>query len=263
MGIAGKTVTAVLFDLGDTLWHFPSMPPHVLVREETVRRINALLRRWGIEPEGPLFFLGRDIRVAVERETEEAYRTDHVSPDYLDLCADIAGSFGLRLTEEQTEELWDAWNLGGQFFGRTLFPDALDTLRWLRERGFKVGAVTDRAFGGPRFLAELEEYGLEPYLQEVTISSNVGYLKPHPRIFQHALDALAVAAEETVMVGDSLRCDVAGAKAVGMVAVWKRPPLDEPTELGADKVDVVGEIAPDYVIDNLRELTRLPVLNHG
>jgi FMN phosphatase YigB (HAD superfamily) len=65
------------------------------------------------------------------------------------------------------------------------------------------------------------------------------------------------------MVGDSLRCDVAGAKALGMVAVWKRPPLDEPTELGADKLDVVGEIAPDYVIDNLRELTRLPILNHG
>jgi putative hydrolase of the HAD superfamily len=257
------TIKAVLFDLGDTLWHFPSMPPHILVREETVRRINALLRRWGIEPDGPLFFLGRDIRVAVERETGEAYRTDYVSPDYVDLCAEIAGSFGLRLTEEQTHELWDAWNLGGQFFGRTLFPDALDTLRWLREHGLKLGAVTDRAFGGPRFMAELAEYGLEPYLQEVTISSNVGYLKPHPRIFQHALDALAVAAEETVMVGDSLHCDVAGAKALGMVAVWKRPPLDEPTELGADKVDVEGEIAPDYIIDNLWELTQLPVLNHG
>ena len=170
---------------------------------------------------------------------------------------------GLSISAGQAEELWDAWNLGGQFFGRTLFPDALDTLRWLKEHGLKLGAVTDRAFGGPRFLAELEEYGLDGYLQVVTISSNVGYLKPHPRIFQHALDALAVAAEETVMVGDSLHCDVAGAKALGMVAVWKRPPLDEPTEVGADKLDVVGEIAPDYIIDNLWELTQLPILNHG
>jgi putative hydrolase of the HAD superfamily len=257
------TISAVLFDLGDTLWHFPSMPPHVLVRQETVRRVCDLLRRWGVAPEGPLFFLGRDIRIAVEEETERAYQTDLVSPDYPALCRQVAARLGLTISDSQTEELWDAWNLGGQFFGRTLFPDALDTLRWLRERGFKVGAVTDRAFGGPRFLAELAEYGLDGYLQVVTISSNVGYLKPHPRIFQHALDALAVAAEETVMVGDSLRCDVAGAKAVRMVAVWKRPPLDEPTELGADKLDVVGEIAPDYVIDNLRELTRLPVLNHG
>jgi len=72
-----------------------------------------------------------------------------------------------------------------------------------------------------------------------------------------------VTAEETVMVGDSLRCDVTGAKALGMVAVWKRPPLNEPTEVGADKAEVTGEVAPDYTIDNLWELTELPVLNHG
>ena len=124
----------------------------------------------------------------------------------MDLCAEVAGSFGLRLTDEQARELWDAWNLGGQFFGRTLFPDALDTLRWLQERGFKLGSVTDRAFGGPRFMAELEEYGLGGFFGVVTISSDVGYLKPHPKIFQHALEALGVTAEETVMVGDSLRC---------------------------------------------------------
>jgi HAD superfamily hydrolase (TIGR01549 family) len=257
------TIRAVLFDLGDTLWHFPNMPPFGAIRAETVRRVSDLLRGWGVEPEGPLFFLGRDIRIAVEEETKRAYRTDRVSPDYPALCREVAARLGLTVSDSQTEELWDAWNLGGQFFGRTLFPDAIDTLRWLQERGFKVGAVTDRAYGGPRFLAELEEYGLDGYLQVVTISSNVGYLKPHPKIFQHALDALGVEAEETVMVGDSLRCDVAGAKGMDMVAVWKRPPLDEPTELGADKVDAVGEIAPDYIIDNLWELTRLPILNHG
>jgi HAD superfamily hydrolase (TIGR01549 family) len=256
-------IKAVLFDLGDTLWHFPNMPPHIVIREETVRRINALLRTWGIDPEGALLFLGRDIRVAVERLTQEAYQTDNVSPDYVDVCAEIAGSFGLRLSDEQAHELWDAWNLGGQFFGRTLFPDALDTLRWLQERGFKLGSVTDRAFGGPRFMAELEEYGLGGFFGVVTISSDVGYLKPHPKIFQHALEALGVTAEETVMVGDSLRSDVAGAKALGMVAVWKRPPLNEPTEVGADKAEVTGEVAPDYTIDNLWELTELPVLNHG
>jgi putative hydrolase of the HAD superfamily len=186
-----------------------------------------------------------------------------VSPDYVDLWAEVAGSFGLRLTDEQAHELWDAWNLGGQFFGRTLFPDALDTLRWLQQHGFKLGAVTDRAFGGPRFMAELTEYGLDGFFGVVTISSDVGYLKPHAKIFQHALDALGVTPEETMMVGDSLRCDVTGAKGLGMIAVWKRPPLDEPTEVGADKAEVTGEIAPDHAIDNLWELTQLPVLNHG
>jgi len=264
-------IKAVLFDLGDTLWHFPNMPPHVVVRAETVRRINALLVRWGIEPEGALMFLGRDIRLAVERETEEAYRTDCVSPDYPDLCAEIAGSFGLRLTEEQMIELWDAWNLGGQFFGRALFPDAIDTLRWLREQGFLLGSVTNRAFGGPRFLAEMREYGIDGYFQVVSISCDVGYMKPHPSVFQHALEALGVAPQETMMVGDSLRADVGGAKAVGMTAAWKRRPGTdaEPEEQEEDAFrDAQGplgelDVQPDYTIDNLWELTQLPILNHA
>ena len=41
--------TAVLFDLGDTLWHFPKMPPRDAIRGETVRRISSLLNRWGCE----------------------------------------------------------------------------------------------------------------------------------------------------------------------------------------------------------------------
>jgi len=173
-------IRAVLFDLGDTLWHFPNMPPHIVIREETVRRINALLRTWastlGRSPvSGPRHPRGRGA------PDGEAYQTDFVSPDYVDVCAEVAGSFGLRLSDEQAHELWDAWNLGGQFFGRTLFPDALDTLRWLQQRGFKLGSVTDRAFGGPRFMAELEEYGLGGFFGVVTISSDVGYLKPHPQ----------------------------------------------------------------------------------
>ena len=42
-------ITAVFFDLGDTLWHFPSMPPVEVIRNETVRRIAELLKGWGEE----------------------------------------------------------------------------------------------------------------------------------------------------------------------------------------------------------------------
>ena len=47
-----------------------------------------------------------------------------------------------------------------------------------------------------------------------------------------ALEAMGLTPEETAMVGDSLRADVEGAKAQGMTAVWRRPPLDEPVEAG-------------------------------
>ena len=45
-----------------------------------------------------------------------------------------------------------------------------------------------------------------------------GKTKPHPAIFQAALDELGVSAEEAVMVGDSPEDDVEGARALGMRA---------------------------------------------
>ena len=88
-------IQAVLFDLGDTLWHFPQMPPIEVVRGETVHRISDLLRSWGVEPDGELFFLGRDIRVAIEKATDEAYWGDLVSPDYPALAQRVAAEKGL------------------------------------------------------------------------------------------------------------------------------------------------------------------------
>ena len=80
------------------------------------------------------------------------------------------------------------------------------------------------------------------------------------------------------MVGDSLRADVAGAKALGMIAVWKRPPWarpdadagSKPPNWGGATVSAQsaaedatlpdGTVAvPDYVIDHPRELLDLPI----
>lgn len=255
-------VKAVLFDLGDTLWHFPNFPSRQAIREETVRRIFALLRRWGIEPDGQLRYLGRDIRLAAEHETERAFHGDCLSPHYPSLCRKVAAGFDLALSEAQAEELWEAWNLEGQFYGRQLYPDVLETLEWLRRRGCRLGSITNRAYSGPRFWHELRELGLTDYFEVVAISCDVGYLKPHPRIFRHALDGLGLEPTSVVMVGDSLRADVGGAKALGMAAVWRRPPLGEPVEAGADRPQGEEGPAPDYAIDHIGELRQLPIFGH-
>jgi len=252
-------LTAVLFDLGDTLWHFPNMPPIEVIRQETVRRLFALLRSWDIDPE-PFYFLGRDIRVAVEEATERAFWGDGLSPDYPALCQQAAAALDLRLSRAQAEALWDTWNLGGPFLGRQLFPDVIDTLRWLRQRGYRLGSVTNRGYGGPRFQAELRDLGLAELFEVVAVSCDQGYMKPHPRIFQHALEAMSLSPQETAMVGDNLRADIGGAKTLGMTAIWRRPPLDEPVETATDKPEIGSEgIAPDYAIDNVGELRSLPI----
>jgi HAD superfamily hydrolase (TIGR01549 family) len=256
-------IKAVLFDLGETLWHFPNMPPFEVIRNETVRRVSDLLRSWGVDLKPELVLLGRDIRLAVEHADAEAYNSDCVSPHYPSLAQDAAARLGVHLSDEQALQLWHTWNLGGIFLGRTMFDDAFSTLDWLREHGYHIGSVTNRVLGGDPFRAELRHHGLLDYFEVLSISCDVGYMKPHPSIFEHALDALELTPQEAVMVGDSLRADVGGAQALGMTAVWRRNRVDEPTEddvaseRGGD--DEPGELRPDFVVDNLWQITELPI----
>jgi len=252
-------IRAVLFDLGDTLWHFPNMPPREVLIAETVGRISELLNGWGLEFTEQRRFLGRDIRMAVEEETSRAFHGDCLDPGYPALCRRIAGYHGLDLTPEQGEELWEAWNLGGAFLGRVLFPDVLDTLTSLRDQGYRLAAVTNRGYSGPRFHEEMQDLGLASLFEETVISCDVGYMKPHPWIYQHTLERLKIEADGVVMVGDSLRADVEGAKALGIVAVWRRPVTGEPVEATEDEPEETGSVAPDYIIDNIGELMTLPM----
>ncbi|MEX1255224.1 MAG: HAD family hydrolase [Dehalococcoidia bacterium] len=242
-------VRAVLFDLGDTLWHFPEMPPADEIRGETMRRIYALLRSWDVEPEGELRFLGRDIRLTVTEAVKQAYEGDFVEPDCPGIARDVAAAKGLTISQEQADQLWDAWNLGGAFLNRRLFHDALHMLETLQQRGYRLGSVTNRTFGGPRFLEEVDELGLADYFEVISISCDLGYMKPRAEIFEHALDALAIEPQEVVMVGDSLKADVGGAQALGMTAVWRRLPKTK---------EEVDGIKPDFIIDELREIPDLP-----
>ena len=271
----------LLFDLGDTLWHFPAMPPVDVIRGETMRRIGGALKSWDVPMEGGLRFLGRDIRLGVEKVDRAAYESDCVSPDFNEVVRGIVAEKGLDITYEQAAQLWDAWNLGGQLLGRRMFDDSFKTLDWLRHRGYRLGCVTNRVFGGPRFVEELRELGLDVYFESVAVSCDLGYMKPHPRLFEHVFDEMGIDPRETAMVGDSLKADVQGAQAVGMTAVWRRmrkhDPPHEAEQVGevppdgpapatrADTGRALGEfgggegVTPDYTIWTTWELTELPI----
>lgn len=272
-------VTTLLFDLGDTLWHFPKMPPAMEIRTETMRRIGAVLGSWGVPLDGDLRFLGREIRLGVERADRAAYESDCVSPDFNAVVRDIVAEMGLHISYDQAARLWDAWNLGGLQLGRTMFDDAFPTLDWLRDRGVRLGCVTNRVFGGPRFEEELCELGLDRYFEAVAVSCDFGYMKPHPKIFEHVLASMRVDPREVAMVGDSLRADVAAAQALRMTAIWRRvrkhDPRHEAEQVGevppdapatradtgralGDYVDGEG-VTPDFTVHTLREITQLPI----
>jgi HAD superfamily hydrolase (TIGR01509 family) len=91
------------------------------------------------------------------------------------------------------------------------YPDALDVLRALRERGIAVGVVSNIGWDlRPVF----REHGLDPYIDTYVLSYEHGIQKPDARLFATACAALDVDPRDALMVGDDRRAD-GGAAALG------------------------------------------------
>jgi HAD superfamily hydrolase (TIGR01549 family) len=225
---AVEPIEAVTFDLGDTLWHFPQRPPEEAVHAELAGRTHHLLRAWGMSPASPIDDLQHRLtraRLEVQRTADARGGDGGGTADYLAAIEVELTAAGLDLAPWQLAQVWQAQDIGGAFLGREVFDDAVPVLRWLRERGVRIGALTNRSHGGGAFLEELRAYGLLEHFDCVISSDQVGYRKPHPRIFERTLEALEVSdAARCVHVGDRLDADVAGARRAGMIAVWMRPP---------------------------------------
>ena len=108
-------------------------------------------------------------------------------------------------------EIERGWEVAENF---ELFEDALPVLEELRTADVKIGLVSN----GIRDLTEFVAHH-RLTVDAIVDSRSHGRVKPHPTIFQAALELLGVGADETVMVGDSLEEDVEGARALGMRAI--------------------------------------------
>ena len=108
-------------------------------------------------------------------------------------------------------------------------------------RGWRVGVVTN---GRPDIQArKITALGLSPMVDAIVFAAEhgSGLGKPDAAPFLEACGALAVPPQQTVFVGDDLRCDIAGAHAVGMSTIWLSP-SKAPT--GAAGAAVASAILP-------------------
>lgn len=96
-------------------------------------------------------------------------------------------------------------------------PGAPDAVRRLEGRT-RLGIVTNNTVAEQ--VEKLAFLGLDRTVEFLVTSEEVGVAKPDPAIFRAALDRAGATPEETVMVGDSWETDVAGARAVGIRAIW-------------------------------------------
>lgn len=67
---------------------------------------------------------------------------------------------------------------------------------------------------------KLEKFGFLQDEAKTIISEEVGYLKPHPRIFEYAVEQAGVKPHEVLYVGDSYNSDIQGGHAAGLKTAW-------------------------------------------
>jgi HAD superfamily hydrolase (TIGR01509 family) len=113
-----------------------------------------------------------------------------------------------------------------------------ESLARLRQAGLKLGVVSN---SDGRVEQALQAAGLRQYFDVVIDSALVGVEKPDPRIFHAALDALKVAPEEALYVGDLYEIDVLGARAAGLDAVLLGKP-EQMTELNCRTTSSIPEL---------------------
>ena len=207
---------AVLFDWGDTLFHFAYDEALLEAGWEAGLQATGRDDLPGHEEAAARFREGYLPLLFVPGTVEEI--------EYPGLIRALLAGFDIELTDDELgrflEAEHEAWSPA-----REMGDSTHALLESLRGRGLKLGLVSN-AFDPPELLhRDLGRMGLAERLDVAVFSSEVGRRKPDPLIFRTALDRLGVEPGRALFVGDSLEADVAGAAGLGMrtvQAVWFR-----------------------------------------
>jgi putative hydrolase of the HAD superfamily len=140
------------------------------------------------------------------------------------------------LVEKFGETRYNTWEL---------YPDSLEILDQLKHE-YRLVMITN---GVPEIQwGKINKVNVKTYFNPIIISGEIGVSKPDPEYFKLVLNQLQLRADECVVIGDSVRNDVGGAKNTGIISVW----------INRDNLLPRPSIQPDFEIHALKEL--LPIL---
>ncbi|MDT8898487.1 HAD family hydrolase [Thermanaerothrix sp. 4228-RoL] len=246
MSAGVRRIAVVFFDLGNTLMFYSGDLNDAL--SAGARAMGDVLRARGYTLEPPAMFE----RTFLERLHQYYGWRDQVLIEIptARLLDEVLRGWGIEAAPAHLSEALAAFYAPSEACWQ---PDeeAVPTLAHLRRVGYRLGVISNAGDAADVHYL-VEKAGLQPYLDEVIVSAEVGRRKPHPDIFTHALRCFGVEAAQAVMVGDLLWADVWGAQQVGMRGVWLT------RHLAPDVVQVTPVLVqPDA---RLERLSALPAL---
>ena len=241
--LGAPPVRAVLFDYGMTLVTF-ERPDRAL--HQAYDAIAAHLGEAAHLASDPAILLAavhdRVEAVVAAHEASGSLAEIELPPAYRQAYRELGIELGAGDLDEVQRLEQRAW-----FAGVRLGAGVAETLTELRHRGIRTGLCSNAPYHAATLREQLAHLGLDGLLDSATFSADAGWRKPSPRIFRRALADLGAEAAATVMVGDRVDEDIAGARAAGLRSVLLRQHRheDDPTGLA------------DAVIERIQELPAL------
>jgi putative hydrolase of the HAD superfamily len=195
-------VRAVLFDVDFTLCR----PGPELSAERYAR----IAERHGITLDTSRYEEAREAAVLNLKRHPELLHDESIWHRFTEeIFIGMGGPEGLA--NECATEIEEGWGVSENF---ELFEDVHPVLDELRGAELRIAVVSNGIRDLTAFVAH---HRLD--VDAIVDSRSHGRVKPHPTIFQAALDLLEVRPADAVMVGDSLEEDIEGARALGMRAI--------------------------------------------
>lgn len=242
-------IKGVMFDMGGTLEDLSFDDENI---HRTAHELYSILRKHKIEVSYDETELWNRVYPEILRYKAEAESTllelkpEQIWVDY-GFCKVPVDRQKLSAASEEIAHMWEI-----TYYNRSLRTNAAKMLKGLKELGLYVSAVSNTASLFQVF-DTLEEYGVRQYFDDITLSSIVGYRKPHPYIFQIALNQANLRAEECAFVGDTLSRDVVGPRKMGYGCVFKINSMLTPVK---DLGNYDG-FAPDYEMTDIYDVYRI------
>ena len=241
MGSDAGMIEAVFFDLGDTIIHFETSNASAILDMMCRAGYHRLLELGHRPPAYPAY-----LRAIKRRFFCEWFRSKLVRREIrLVRCVErLHVAMGFALESDELAEIVRGLIIPAMEELATVDDEAKDMLAQLARPELKLGLVSNTPFPGFAIDAYLDGKGLLDHFPIRVYSSEVGFLKPQPQIFQHALDQVGVPAQRVLFVGDRIDNDIRGAARVGMKTML----FTHGEQISHSRV------RPDHMIQRLSEL---------
>ncbi len=240
-----KRYSAVLFDLFDTLVMFrPSLLPKVTLNGETwnstAQHVFTQMRESLGEMEFTDFY-----RPFVEshRELLELRQKDLKEYPNRKRFEIFMEKTGLKVDDNLLERF--VCSHMESLSGAMVYPKHhTEILFYLKEKGYRLSVVSnfDHAPTARKLLGKFE---IMDFFEHIVISEEVGWRKPHRKIFELALSRLGENASDVIFIGDNQEADIMGSSDCGIDSIWVK------------RKEQLTRAEPKFIIKDLQDLKEL------